>query len=413
MGVSLTAASLEACAEALAVMPRSGEKAYARTGIPAVRSCLEPLKKSISASNLSNKAYEDKKAAAKQVEKLLTTLGAKEGHAARMKAFAQLADAGSRLYAGAMAALELGALARDPRSWAKKVPEKKKQDVPLQRFLKTQDLHDLAVGVAQVNASILEAKAPTKKRTFGASSEAASGGSGGSGQSKSQSLSQEPENSASTSDGSEMEPSVESKKKPKGRAAPPAAEPPTRRSHKAAKKAPKEKKERKEAAAPSPAAERPEKDGELRREPLSLTLDDQEEEEDFEPQDAVEDTEIAAFGTWAVAEIDTFAKEVADMATQIDSKKDRFSLSALVALLDGVPDAVLNLAGLLDARETLKKMSRLPKRAKLVSVLESMQALAGKAQSLREELHAIHEKPEEHESKIEEPIYDESSDDRR
>ena len=119
MGVSLTAASLEACAAAMAVMPRTAEKAYARTGIPAARSCLEPLEKAIGASNLNNKAYEDKKGAAKHVEKLLTTLGAKEGHAARMKSFAQLADAGSRLYAGGMAALEMGALARDPRSWAK------------------------------------------------------------------------------------------------------------------------------------------------------------------------------------------------------------------------------------------------------------------------------------------------------
>ena len=408
MGVSLTAASLEACAAAMAVMPRTAEKAYARTGIPAARSCLEPLEKAIGASNLNNKAYEDKKAAAKHVEKLLTTLGAKEGHAARMKSFAQLADAGSRLYAGGMAALEMGALARDPRSWAKKVSDKKNQDVPLQRFLKTHDLHDLAVGVAQVNASVLEAKAPGKKRPFGASSDAASGTSGGSGHSKGQSLSQERSSVSSLGSGEEL--SVETRKKPKHRPPAPAAEEaPSRRAEKKAKKAPKEKKQQKEARAPSLPAEGPSKDDDLRREPLDLTLDDQEEEEDLEQADG-EDAEIAAFRTWGVAEIDTFATEVANMTAQMDVKKDRFSLSALVAVLDGVPDAVLTPAGLLDARETMKKMSRLPKRAKLVNILELMQALAGKAQSMREELQACQETLAEQDQRVEDPIYEETSD---
>ena len=140
-----------------------------------------------------------------------------------------------------------------------------------------------------------------------------------------------------------------------------------------------------------------------------MTLDDQEEEEDLERPDA-EDAEIAALRTWAVAEIDSFATEVATMTTQMNSKKDRFSLSALVAVLDGVPDAVLSFAGLLHARDTMKKMSRLPKRAKLAGVLELMQALAGKAQSMREELLAYQEKLAEQDHDVEDPIYDETSD---
>ena len=98
------------------------------------------------------------------------------------------------------------------------------------------------------------------------------------------------------------------------------------------------------------------------------------------------------------------------MTTQMDSKTERFSLSALLAVLDGVPDAVLSPAGLLDARETMKKMSRLPKRAKLAGVLDLMQVLAGKAQSMREELRAYQKKLAEQDHTVEDPIYDETSD---
>eukprot|EP00439_Symbiodinium_sp_Y106_P029668 s5264_g3.t1 len=102
--------------------------------------------------------------------------------------------------------------------------------------------------------------------------------------------------------------------------------------------------------------------------------------------------------------------EACAAAMAMNSKKDRFSLSALVAVLDGVPDAVLSPAGLLHARDTMKKMSRLPKRAKLAGVLELMQALAGKAQSMREELRAYQEKLVEQDHSVEDPIYDETSD---
>ena len=258
------------------------------------------------------------------------------------------------------------------------------------------------------NASIFQAGARSQKRSFRASSEPAWRTSGGSGQSKSHSFCQE--KSAVGADGSGEEPWVETRKKPKHRPPAPAPEEaPSKRSEKNAKKAPKEKKEQKEARAPSLPAEGPGTDEDLPCEPLGLSLDDQQEHKDLEQADA-EDAEIAAFRTWAVAEIDTFATEVANMTTQMDSKTERFSLSALLAVLDGVPDAVLSPAGLLDARETMKKMSRLPKRAKLAGVLELMQVLAGKAQSMREELRAYQEKLAEQDRTIEAPIYDETSD---
>ena len=64
---------------------------------------------------------------------------------------------------------------------------------------------------------------------------------------------------------------------------------------------------------------------------------------------------------------------------------------------------MLSPAGLLDARETLKKMLRLPRRAKLAGILDLMQALAGKARSMREELQACQEKLDEQDHTVEDP----------
>ena len=59
---------------------------------------------------------------------------------------------------------------------------------------------------------------------------------------------------------------------------------------------------------------------------------------------------------------------------------------ALVALLDNVPEAVLTEHGLAKVLQTLKQMTRLPKKEKLIHIFDSMQDMAAKANSIHEQV---------------------------
>ena len=168
LGVSMAAASMESCLAALAVMPKAEDKKFKQTGLPAAQKLLASLSKSLAVANIGNRACADPATSTKHIANLLKKLGEKEGLTQRLKEFAHLADTGSRLYAGAMAGLELATLAARPKAWADKLSNQNKVDRPLKTFVNTGSLTELAEGVANLNAARLT---PQKRRTFADSSD--------------------------------------------------------------------------------------------------------------------------------------------------------------------------------------------------------------------------------------------------
>ena len=171
LGVSMASASLESCAAALAVLPTSSaNKKYAQTGIPAIRK-----RTSLAVANMTSKACADVASSSPHnIEKVLKKLGKKDALKQQVRDFACLADTSSRMYAGAMAGLELRALAANPKAWAKKIPDEPKQDKAVQKFMRKKT-QESCVEVASTNTARLEAKAPRKKRAFVDSSEGEAG----------------------------------------------------------------------------------------------------------------------------------------------------------------------------------------------------------------------------------------------
>ena len=102
-------------------------------------------------------------------------LGKKDALKQQVRDFACLADTSSRMYAGAMAGLELRALAANPKAWAKKIPDEPKQDKAVQKFMRKKTQESCVEAVASTNTARLEAKAPRKKRAFVDSSEGEAG----------------------------------------------------------------------------------------------------------------------------------------------------------------------------------------------------------------------------------------------
>ena len=89
-------------------------------------------------------------------------------------------------------------------------------------------------------------------------------------------------------------------------------------------------------------------------------------------EDGAEEDAADPHLSWEESEVTKFADELQTMVTHQDSKKERLPLPALVALLDNVPEAVLMEHGLAKVPQTLKQMTRLPKKEKLIKIFESM-----------------------------------------
>ena len=355
LGISMASASLECCAAALAVLPSSSEKKFGQTGIPAVKKLLEPLGSALAAVNLSNKACSSASSLKQHAEKVLKKLGKKEALQQRVKDFARLADTASRMYAGAMAGLELCALASNPKAWAKKIPNEPKQDKPVRKFMQKKTLDSCVEAVAATNAARLEAKAPRKKRAFGDSSEEAAG--------KEESGSESEDNSEAKESGSESDHKSGSSSSSHSRGSD------------EKKKKKKDKKKLKKAEAPKKRATS------TRPAAVELSLEDQEEEEE-EAKTPGLDPHLS----WAEPEVAKFAAELQTMVANQDNKKNRLPLYTLVALLDNVPEAVLTEHGLAKVLQTLKQMTRLPKKEKLIHIFDSMQDMAAKANSIHEQV---------------------------
>eukprot|EP00439_Symbiodinium_sp_Y106_P019695 s5232_g2.t1 len=207
----------------------------------------------------------------------------------------------------------LRTLAANPKAWAKKIPDEPKQDKAVQKFVRKKTLESCVQAVASTNAARLEAKAPRKKRALGDSS-----------------------NDGEADSGSESDQNSGGKESHSGSDQDSRSE---------------------EAPAPERSvAEKPPA--------VDLAVDD---EEDGAEEDAA-DPHLS----WEESEVTKFADELQTMVTHQDSKKERLPLPALVALLDNVPEAVLMEHGLAKVPQTLKQMTRLPKKEKLIKIFESM-----------------------------------------
>ena len=351
LGVSMAAASLESCSAALAVLPTSSDKKFGQTGIPAVKKLLESLSNAVAVANVANAACSDASSSKSHIEKMMKALGKKDCLKQRLKDFARLADTASRIYAGATAGMELAVLAANPKAWAKKIPEEK-QDKAICKFVRKKTLESLGEAVAVTNAARLEAKAPRKKRTFGDSSAAAP--------SQEDSSSESDKNSDGKESGSGSDEKSRSSSSDRSARTRHPKKPKKPRKPKSAKAKPRER-----AGPERPAA-------------VELSLDDEEDE----AADVSPDLHLLS---WEESEVAKFIAECETMIANQDSKKDRLPLSALVALLDNVPEAVLAENGLAKPLQTLKQMTRLPKKEKLIGILDSTQRMAAKAKSAHEQ----------------------------
>eukprot|EP00438_Fugacium_kawagutii_P036702 Skav200934 [mRNA] locus=scaffold2433:424506:432670:+ [translate_table: standard] len=113
---------------------------------------------------------------------------------------------------------------------------------------------------------------------------------------------------------------------------------------------------------------------------LGLNSSDQ-ESESCEPV-AIEEQ---ALKQWHAADAANVCKEVAAGLANIDSKPKRLSLSAILELLGNIPEDVLKVESLIKARDDLKKLERLLRKDKVMPLLQKMEALCAKRQSIEED----------------------------
>ena len=103
--------------------------------------------------------------------------------------------------------------------------------------------------------------------------------------------------------------------------------------------------------------------------PLEISSGDAESSEQEDP---------SALLQWDAKEAAQLAQEVAEALEHLSDKKKRHSHSALVAMLDNIPEAVLAEAGLKEAAAGLKKLQKLPKQSKVRALLSQLQELAAR-----------------------------------
>lgn len=85
---------------------------------------------------------------------------------------------------------------------------------------------------------------------------------------------------------------------------------------------------------------------------------------------------------WDTSDADMVSNDVAAGIANLDCKAKRLSHSAIVGLLDNIPDGVLKIAGLFKAKQDLKQLSKLPRKDKVESLLQKLDTLCAKRQSL-------------------------------
>ena len=172
MGINLVASAMEGGIEVLNCIsyePTEEEAVedFEATGIPQVKKIFHAkLRESLEILNVKSQKGVDKKAMEKAAKEFLETFGGDKKMNEKMKAFAHLADASSRMYALAMAGMEATALASKVKSWAKKVPELEKQAPDIKKWVKKPSLKTLAQAVASVNAKRVQKLAGTARKAF-------------------------------------------------------------------------------------------------------------------------------------------------------------------------------------------------------------------------------------------------------
>ena len=82
---------------------------------------------------------------------------------------------------------------------------------------------------------------------------------------------------------------------------------------------------------------------------------------------------------WPEAELQQFASDVSHGLQNLGDKQKRLSLQALNAMLDSVPQEILEQAGLLETQKALKQFTRLPREDKVRELLLAMQQAADHA----------------------------------
>lgn len=83
--------------------------------------------------------------------------------------------------------------------------------------------------------------------------------------------------------------------------------------------------------------------------------------------------------SWPMPEVEKFGAEVQQGLHNVGDKSKRLSLSALIALLDSLPDEAVQKRGLQESRKDLKSFARLPRQEKVRALLENMESLAREA----------------------------------
>ena len=176
IGMHLAAGAVESGLEVLRCLPTqdgdddplSDTSEYRKSGFPQMKAVLPAaIQEAVEVFNCSSEKFGNRSEIEKALEtfvEYLTSRGCED----RMKTFARAADASSRVYASAMALMEITALAKKIKDWAKKVPEVEKQNPGVRKFAKDMDLPSLIKGLAKGLVAYAETgRAKKRTRKFG------------------------------------------------------------------------------------------------------------------------------------------------------------------------------------------------------------------------------------------------------
>ena len=202
-GFQNTISALVAGQEVLQCVPSetpSSHEDFAKLKLVEARKilCNKDVLKATEVVHLPLEKFQDKRGAEKSAKTILEYFGDKEKATERLEVLGRLADEGSRLYAAAMASIELIALATSMKEWGKKVPEVEKQPASIRKFSKTHKKEDLFAALASgVTAS---AEKSVRKKRYGFGEDLEGGDKSTSGESSNASDSNSGSSSSSASD---------------------------------------------------------------------------------------------------------------------------------------------------------------------------------------------------------------------
>ena len=380
MAISLSAAAIHHGAKEL--LEGKGAKALEKLSPFFETSSGKDLLGAVRTLNLGKSGSASRSALKKAVKKYVDFMQA--DNTDLQKALVRVVNTASRAYLLAMHLLEQRAFFLKTGSWAKKWKRSGKEPSEIKAWLKEPSSTN-KLTTALIDAVLQKIKQSRKKVKDSESGDTVSKGD------KSDSGSDAAAASSASSSHRRTKTSRKDKKSKKDRKG--------KKEKKSAKSSSTEEKEKKPkkrsassdagksspskpSSSPKAAASRRRSRSPRRRpakEPRALSLGSEDEATSLAPP-----SEADALKQWSGDAARALADAAATALANIESKDKGLSHAALVNHMDNIPKDALEVAGLTQPLEGLKKLTKLPKKTKLEQLLKELQALAARRETLEE-----------------------------